>query len=401
MFLPDQKHYLYLAANFSGRWDVDAIYARALDSDEKRFVVKATGNAAYAAPGYLFYYRDKTLLAQRFDTNSLKLSGEPVTMMTDLQYVPQTARVLFTVADNGFLVSLGGSEVNLSQLAWFDRKGNPIGTVGKPDVYGNVFLAPEGKRISADILDLASQNTDIWTEELGSEKPKRLTFDPSIDVVPIWNPDGKRIVFSSNRLTGFNLYVKSADGAEEEKLIAKDDSDKLPNDWSRDGKTILYTRGKDLWYVTMPDLKCAEFLKAPSVLRNGQFSPDGKWVAYASNETGKWQIYVTSFRDARGKWQVSADGGEQPRWRGDGKEVYYIAPDGKLMAAPVTTGVNFDAGTSVALFQSGARPAISSNDTFDYGVSRDGQRFLNITQAKQEEAQPISVILNWSAKLNR
>ncbi len=401
MFLPDQKHYLYLAANFSGRWDVDAIYAGALDSDEKRFVVKATGNAAYAAPGYLFYYRDKTLLAQRFEANSLTLSGEPVTMMNDLQYVPQTARVLFTVSDSGFLVSLGGSEVNLSQLAWFDRKGNPIGTVGKPDVYGNVFLAPEGKRISADILDLASQNTDIWTEELGSEKPKRLTFDPSIDVVPIWNPDGKQIVFSSNRLTGFNLYVKSADGAEEEKLIAQDDSDKLPNDWSRDGKTILYTRGKDLWYVTLPDLKCAEFLKAPSVLRNGQFSPDGKWVAYASNETGKWQIYVTSFPDARGKWQVSADGGEQPRWRGDGKEVYYMAPDGKLMAAPVTTGVNFDAGTPVALFQSGARPAISSNDTFDYGVSRDGQRFLIITQAKQEEAQPISVILNWSAKLNR
>jgi serine/threonine protein kinase/Tol biopolymer transport system component len=401
VFLPDQKHFLFLAANFSGRWDKDAIYAGALDSDEKRFVVAATANAAYAAPGYLLFYRDKTLLAQKFDTKSLTLSGAPATLLSDLQYMPQTARVLFTVADNGFLIAQSGGEVSVSQLEWFDRKGKATGDVGKRDVYGNVFVAPEGKRISVDIVDMAAQNTDVWTQELQSEKSKRLTFEPSIDVVPVWSPDGKRVVFSSNRLTGFNLYVKNADGAEEEKLIAKDEIDKLPNDWSRDGKTILYTHGKDLWYLTLPDLKTAQFLKAPSVLRNGQFSPDGKWVAYASNETGKWQIYVTSFPDARGKWQVSTSGGEQPRWRGDGKELFYMGSDGKMMAAPVTTGANFDAGTPAALFQAGARPAISSNDTFDYDVSRDGQRFLIITQAKTGESQPISVIVNWSARLNK
>jgi hypothetical protein len=136
-------------------------------------------------------------------------------------------------------------------------------------------------------------------------------------------------------------------------------------------------------------------------MRNGQFSPDGKWVAYASNETGKWQIYVTSFPDARGKWQVSTSGGEQPRWRGDGKELFYIGLDGKMMVALVTTGANFDASTPGALFQAGVRPAISSNDTFDYDVSRDGQRFLIITQAKTGESQPISVIVNWNAKLNK
>jgi eukaryotic-like serine/threonine-protein kinase len=401
VFLPDQKHFLYLAANFSGRWDKDAIYAGALDSNEKRFVVAATANAAYAAPGYLLFYRDKTLLAQKFDTKSLTLSGEPATLLSDLQYMPQTARVLFTVADNGFLIAQSGGEVSVSQLEWFDRKGKAAGDVGKRDVYGNVFVAPEGKRISVDIVDMAAQNTDVWTQELQSEKSKRLTFEPSIDVVPVWSPDGKRIVFSSNRLTGFNLYMKDADGAEEEKLIARDEIDKLPNDWSRDGKSILYTRGKDLWYLTLPDLKAAQFLKAASVVRNGQFSPDGKWVAYASNETGKWQIYVTSFPDARGKWQVSTSGGEQPRWRGDGKELFYIGSDGKMMAAPVTTGANFDAGTPDPLFQAGARPAISSNDTFDYDVSRDGQRFLIITQAKSVENQPISVIVNWSARLNK
>ncbi len=180
-----------------------------------------------------------------------------------------------------------------------------------------------------------------------------------------------------------------------------DNFDKVPNDWSRDGKYILYTRGADLWFVTLPDLKSSEFLKAASVLTNGQFSPDGKWVAYASNETGKWEIYVTSFPEPRGKWQVSTGGGEQPRWRGDGKELFYLSSDGKIIAAPVTAGANFDSGTPVALFQATPRQPVSSRDLFVYDVSRDGQRFLINTQVKQAETGPMSVVLNWSAKLNK
>ena len=143
------------------------------------------------------------------------------------------------------------------------------------------------------------------------------------------------------------------------------------------------------------------FLKAPSVLRNGQFSPNGKWVAYASNETGKWEIYVTSFPEPRGKWQVSTGGGEQPRWRGDGKELFYLSSDDKMMAAPVTTGANFDASTPVALFQAAPRQPVPIYDLFVYDVSRDGQRFLIITEVKQAESAPISIVLNWTAKLNK
>lgn len=168
-----------------------------------------------------------------------------------------------------------------------------------------------------------------------------------------------------------------------------------------DGKYILYTRGADFWFVTLPELKSSLFLKAPAVLRNGQFSPDGKWVAYASNETGKWETYVTSFPDAQGKWQVSSGGGEQPRWRGDGKELFYLSSERKIMAAPVTTGTNFDVGTPVALFQATPRPPILVYDLFVYDVSRDGQRFLINTQVKQPEAAPMSVVLNWTAKLNK
>lgn len=208
-------------------------------------------------------------------------------------------------------------------------------------------------------------------------------------------------MFASNRLLNFDLYMKNSDGAQEEKSIAQEDVDKWPNDWSRDGKYIVYTRGTDLWFLTLPELKSRLFLKAPSVFRNGQFSPDGKWVAYASNETGKWQIYVTSFPDARGKWQVSTGGGEQPRWRGDGKELFFLSSDSKMMAAPVTTGANFDSGTPVALFQTTPRQPISLNDQFVYDVSRDGQRFLVNTPVKEAETAPMSVVLNWPAKLNK
>jgi Tol biopolymer transport system component len=219
--------------------------------------------------------------------------------------------------------------------------------------------------------------------------------------VPIWSPDAARLVFASNRTSFNDLHIKNSDGAQEEKSIVHGDIDKFPNDWSRDGKYILYTQDTDLWFVTLPELKSSLFLKAPSVLRNGQFSPDGKWVAYASNESGKWEIYVTSFPEPRGKWQVSAGGGEQPRWRGDGKELFYISSDGKIMAAPVTTGANFDASTPVALFQVTPRQPVPIYDLFVYDVSRDGQRFLINTELKQAGSAPMSIVLNWTAKLNK
>ncbi len=401
MFLPDGKHYLYMAANFSGQKGVDAIFVGSLDSEEKHFVVEATANAAYAAPGYLLFYHDKTLLAQRFDLKRFALAGEPTTILTEIQYSPRVKKAVFAVSDDGLLVAQSGSEAALSQPTWFDRQGNAVGVVGKPGAYGNVSIAPNGRLVAVDKTDEGSQNTDVWTYELQHGGAKRLTFDPSYDSVPIWSPDGTRLVFYSNRQGGSDVYVKNSDGAQEEQNIAHDNFDKVPNDWSRDGKYILYARGSDLWFMTVPELKGREFLKAASVLTNGQFSPGGKWVAYASNETGKWEIYVTSFPEPRGRWQVSTGGGGQPRWRSDGKELFYLSSDGKIMAVPVTAGANFDSGTPVALFQATAWQPSSSRDLFVYDVSRDGQRFLINTQVKQAETAPMSVVLNWTATLNR
>jgi hypothetical protein len=208
-------------------------------------------------------------------------------------------------------------------------------------------------------------------------------------------------LFASNRGDYNDLYVKNSDGAQEEKNILHSEVDKFPNDWSREGKYVLYMQGTDFGFISLPNLKDSLFLKAPSVVRNGQFSPDGKWVAYASNETGKWEIYVTSFPAPRGKWQVSVGGGEQPRWRGDGRELFYLSPDSKVMAVPVTTGANFDSGTPVALFQATPRQPIPIYDLFVYDVSRDGQRFLIVTPVKEAETAPVSVVLNWPGKLKK
>jgi serine/threonine protein kinase len=402
MFLPDQKHFLYLAANVSGKTEPDAIYVGALNSNEKKFVIRATANAVYVAPGYLFFYRDKTLFAQRFDAAKVELSGEAMPTVTDLAYLPRIVHAAYAVSDSGLLVAQSGSGVALSRLVWYDRKGNETGAASKSDVYSNIELSPDGKSMALDKTDEESTNADIWTYDIQRDAMRRLTFNPAIDSMPIWSPDGARILFTSSRNQVFGLFVKNADGGQEEKLLDFDNSekvDKYPYDWSRDGKYLLYTRGTELWVATLSELKARAFVVAAGMIRNSQFSPDGKWVAYASNESGKFEIYVTSFPGAQGKWQVSSAGGTQPRWRGDTKELFYLAPDGKMMAVPVSAGANFDAGAPAALFQAHAREFFATSEQVSYDVTKDGQRFLINTQVKNADTHPMSVILNWDAEM--
>ena len=399
-FLPDGKHFLYVSFGRLGGLS-GGIYVGSLDSNDRHLLTKATGNATYAAPGYLLYYRDKTLFAQHFDLNKLALGGEPAPILTEVEYLPRLMRASFAASDGGLLVAQNSSAVTLSQLIWFDRKGNQVGAVGKPDVFANLSIAPNGKSVAVDRTDTGNQNTDVWIYELQGDGTKRVTFDPAIDAMPVWSPDASRLAFTSSRQNVFDLYLKNADGAQAEKPVEHGDVDQYPNDWSRDGKYLLYVRGKDLWFVTFPDMKSTLFLKAASTLKNSQLSPDGKWAAYASNESGKWEIYVTSFPDGRGKWQISSRGGEQPRWRGDGKELFYLSSDGKVMAVPVTEGTNFDAGAPIALFQANPRERGATTEQAFYDVARDGQRFLINTLPKQQDVEPMTIILNWAAKLNK
>lgn len=399
-FLPDGVHYLYSAINLSGRKDLYAIYAGALNSSERHLILRAQGNAEYVAPGYLLFYRDRTLFAQHFDHKDFKLTGEPVPIFNDIGFSPRISKAVFSTSSNGLLVAQKAGESAASQLVWFDRRGHETGVSTKPGVYGNVAISPSGRFVASDTTDQSSLNTDIYTYDVESGEAKRLTFDPAIDSMPNWSPDEKQVVFCDNREPRFDLYVKNSDGAQEEKQIPQEGSDRFPTDWSRDGKHILYERGADFWYVTLPAMKAVEFLKASSTLRTGRFSPDGKWVAYASNESGKWEIYVTSFPEAQGKWQISTAGGTQPRWRGDGKELFYLSPDDKLMSVPLKAGANFDPGTPSVLFQAYPRETVSatSEQSF-YDVTRDGQKFLINTQVKSAKT-PMSIVLNWPSMVN-
>jgi len=400
VFLPDGRHYLYLEANVRGGSEVDGIYMGLLDSNEKRFVVKTSMNVAYAA-GFLFFYRDKTLLAQRFDLTSFELTGEPTAVFKEIQILPRINRLVFSVSENGRLFAQKDSEASLSRLTWFDRHGKEVGVVGTPDVFSNVALAPNGGSVAVDKTDNRSQNTDLWTYDLQPDSSaKQFTFDSAIDALPVWSPTGDRLLFTSSRQQVFKLYLKNADGAQEETLVVPTDTDCFPNDWSRDGKYVLYGRGRDLWLLRFPELTSSLFLKASATLKNGQFSPNGKWVAYASNESGKWEVYVTSFPGKLGPWRVSTGGGEQPRWARDGREIFFLA-DGKLMTAPVSTEAAFDHGTPVALFPVNPREILAASEQIVYDVDRGGQRFLINTQVKKAETQPFSIVLNWDAGLKK
>jgi eukaryotic-like serine/threonine-protein kinase len=400
MFLPDGKHFLYLAANITGEIDPDAMYVGNLDSpDDRRLVVKTNTNAAYAG-GYLFFKRDSTLLAQKFDPDRFVLSGEPFAVITQFAYIPRIAKAVFAVSASHLIVQKS-TEAPVSRLTWFDRKGNDLGTVGDPGVYANVALSPDGKSVAVNKTDPANQNTDVWTYNLESGTAKRLTFDPAVDAYPIWGPDGSKIAFSTTRRHVFDLYVKTTDGALQEQPLFHTDVDKFPNSWSPDGKYLLYIQDTDIWYLTLPDLKTTLFVKGSSTAKNAEFSPDGKWVAYASNETGRFEVYVTSFPDAHSKWQVSSSGGEQPRWRKDGKELFYIAAGDELMAIPIKYTPNFDFGPPQPLFQTDATDPISTSEHMVYDVGRDGQRFLVNTRQKRSTVDPIAVVLNWDASLKK
>jgi Tol biopolymer transport system component len=403
VFLPDGKHFLYLAANFSGHFGNNTIFVGSLDSKEKHSLVTTSANAAYADPGYLLYMRDKTLVAQRFDLRGYVLSGEPHTLSDEVLYFPQVDRAVFSVASGEVLVTQTGTGASLSRLTWFDRSGKPAGTVGAPGSYNNVRISPDGRRIAEDQTDPDGRKIGIWILEPARDTATRLTFDPSLHQTPLWSPDGRQILFGWNRMLGWHVYLKNADGSGSEEEVANfgAGSSATAWDWSRDGKYMLVTNGTELWYLSWPARVAKPLLQGKWTVRNAQFSPDGRWMAYASNETGTMEIYVSPFPSGSGKWQVSSAGGEEPRWRQDGTELFYLSPEGKMMAVPVTTGASFQAESPVALFEAHRRRPVSSHDVFSYDVTADGQRFLIVAKVDETKAAPLSISLNWAFEMEK
>lgn len=407
-FLPDGKHYLYLS--MSNRPDQQGIYAASLDSSERKFIVATNANAAYVQPGQLLFLRGDVLMAQPFDLRSLNLRGEPRTVADHIERMDTPSLLsgaIFSASPNGVLVWRRGRQSPESLLQWFDRSGKRLGVVGEAADFSNPALSPDDKKLAVDVRDPRTKTRDIWIFDLLRGTKARLTFDPSDDLNSVWSPDGTRIAFTSDRMGQRDIYQKPADGSvSEELLLGGKGEEKHPEDWSSDGKYLIYNqynRGVPfhIRLFVLPllgDRRPIPFLDKDSLADQGQLSPNGQWLAYTSAESGKFEVYVQGFTlnssQPRGKWQVSTAGGEIPRWRRDGKELFYHSGIAYFAVDVKTKGSSFEAGIPKHLFDAAT---VGSNGRAGsrYVVTRDGQRFLVLAQVEGATSAPLEVVVNW------
>ena len=401
-FLPDGRHFLYYSIGGPVVSGVGySVYLASLDSAERTLLLKADSQVLYSQ-GHLLFLRENTLMAQPFDAHKLKLAGEafPIAEAISTQAFPPVG--IFSASENGVLAYQTGAAED-SLLAWFDRSGKQASVVGDSARYDSVELSPDDKRASVSIREETGRV--IWIYDLERGLRTRFTFDSADENTPIWSADGSRIVFTSSRKGHQDLYLKPSNGAAtQEVLFADSDSlSKTAQSWSPDGKFIIYDRvgehtGFDLFVLPLSgDRKPYPFLQTQFNERRGSFSPDGRWVAYASDESGRYEVYVAPFPGPGGKWQVSTGGGNSPRWRHDGTELFYRAPDDTLMVAAVNgKGESFGVGVVKSLFQ-----ARTAGTGIPYDVSADGQHFLLNTFPEQTASAPITIVLNWTAGLKK
>jgi Tol biopolymer transport system component len=397
-FLPDGRHYLYLAPSRTG----NELRVGSLDSKESKRLLDTHANAVYTPPGYLLFWREATLMAQRFDAAQLELAGDPIPIAEQVGFDALTFQASFSVSDTGVLAFHSGT-AGKTQFTWFDRSGKPLGVAGLPGDQGDLQLSPDDTRVAFHHVDAQTGAVNIWIMELAPGTISRFTFDQTIDFTPIWSPKGDRIVFASLRDGPPNLYQKVSSRPGNEEALLKSFLPKLPTDWSLDGRFIVYgvidpTTRWDLWVLPLTgDRQPFPFLRTDFDERQGSFSPNGRWLAYMSNESGRNEVYVRPFPPGAGEWQASTAGGDQPRWRRDGKMLFYLAADRKLMAVDVKTDApTFESGVPKVLFQTRVGGKDSPGD--DYAVTVDGRFLLNSLVAEAAHS-PITVILNWQAAL--
>ncbi|PYQ35283.1 MAG: hypothetical protein DMF55_07720 [Acidobacteria bacterium] len=404
-FLPDGRHFLYLVRHGgAGRGRDPEVRVGSLDSKDSKLVLNVASNVVYAS-GHLLYVREGALVAQEFDPERLTVKGEPVTLVPDVLMDERFSRGVFSVSSNGVLVYQTGKGQTLSALRWLDRNGAVLETVGEPALFfngGDPEISPDGRRATASIVDLRTGQTDIWMIELATGTRRRFTTGPGSKEWCVWSPDGGRVAHSvSNpRGPGYDIVLKPIDGSEPEVMLASDPVEfQAPLGFSPDGNFFLYSKRKndrdDLWILPLTgDRKPRPFLATPALERIGQFSPNGRYVAYQSDETGRFEIYVATFPGPGSRWPISQNGGVEPRWSRDGTELFYFSPDNRLMAARVKTdGATFDVGVIQPLFQ-----ARILGLTYRYSVANDGKRFLVVAGLPQD-LSPITILTNWTAEL--
>jgi eukaryotic-like serine/threonine-protein kinase len=414
VFLPDGRHFLYLkrdavAAN-------NGIYVSSLDGNENRRVLPDVSAPKFAPArqgertGHILFVRENTLMAAPFDPVSAQLAGDVFPVADSVSLTTPSTWMPVTVSAGGVLIyehnSAGSGE---SQFGWYDRSGKFQRLAGAPGKISNPAISPDGKLVAFQRENNAGSDLRVLDVNRGTET--RFTTDPSSNVAPVWSPAGDSIVFASNRTGVYNLYKKAANGSGGETLLLSNRITDSPEQWSRDGHIVYFeldTKNKrDLWTLPAeggPALqKPTPFLQSEFDELLGQLSPDGHWMAFTSDRSGRREVYVRPFPPADGEWTISIAGGQAPRWRGDGKELFFEAADGKLMAVPVNKtvpGVHavFEPGAPMPLFDA-HMPHGSDARYFEYDVTADGTRFLINTAAGAAalSAPPLTVVTNWLA----
>jgi Tol biopolymer transport system component len=394
-FLPDDRHFFYTGRSSIGE---HTISVGSIDSNQTTHLVNAFSSPVYATPGYLLYVRDGMLLAHRFDLAQYQLVGDPVPLAEEVRQIKGIGLGLFSVSETGVLSYVTG--IANRQPTWFDRTGRRLQSFGNPelDCY-HASLSPDNRRVVLSCMDAELRTPDIWVLDLSQNMSARLTLNPRYDHFPIWSPTSDRLVYRSDKEEGNVLCEQPSSGDGEEIELLRVGLIR-PTHWSPDGQYILYqsdetSANSDLWLLPMFGSRQPQpFLQTPFSEVEGRISPDGVWVAYSSNETGRFEVYIQPFPAGGPKQQISMGGGRTPRWRQDGAELFYIADDGNLTVVSVSkSDAELEVGDPRALFRRDW-----SEYAFSYGVASDGQRFL-FSAGMAGRSRSMAVVLNWTAEL--
>jgi Tol biopolymer transport system component/predicted Ser/Thr protein kinase len=401
-FLPDGRHFLYYASTGSGQ-EPGEIFAGCLDGGPPKHLVTSASLGLYAEPGHLLFDTGRNLVAQPFDPKRLEVSGEPVPLAGQISRIIEFSGFRpLSVSGTGVLVYQLGTPSRASRLVWLDRSGKELGTLAEGLYYGPK-LSRDGTRLAVTRWDPDTTVGDIWLFDLARGVGSRFTFDPADDSICTWTPDGKRVIFGSSRTGAVNLWQAAADRPGTDEPLHRSPDFEDPDDVSPDGRFVLYetvekSQNGRVGLFLLPlsgDARPWRFSGSALSEQAGSFSPDGRWLAFASNESGRSEVYVASFPGSGGKWQISINGGGAPSWRGDGRELFFYAADGTLMSSEVAAGASFEAAPAKALFKIG----LVLGPDRQYAFSPDGQRVLANVSAGSADAFPAAVVLDWTTAL--
>jgi serine/threonine protein kinase len=402
-FLPDGRHFLFGAGTLAV--DGRGLRLGSLDSHDTTPVLNVNSNALYAPPGYLLFVREGNLMAQAFDATSGTLSGKAVAVAQHVGWSPSHGLGFFSVSRGGVLVYRREMSPG-TQLQWVDRTGKKLGTVGEPAAYSNPALSYDGTKLAVGRVDLHTGTSDIWVFDLQRDTPSRFTDTSGAHINPVWSGDGQHILFTSDRKGHRDIYQKATSGVGAEDVVIESESAKSIDDMTFDGRYLVYDTGggggqPGLW--VLPLFGNAKPFRLPqptkSSFGHGQFSPNGRWIAYTSDESGKDEVYAETFPERRDKWPISKGGGSEPMWRRDGKELFYLAGDNIMAVDVKTSGDQFQPGIPRAVIVGAG--VFGDTQRNRYVVTADGQRFLIVSSAEQGPPSPITVVMNWVADLKK